>query len=49
MLEIEWLEMARADLLGIVDYISDDDPDAAQKLKKMILKIKLESWWSSLK
>ena len=25
--------MARADLLAIVDYISDDNPDAAQRLK----------------
>lgn len=33
MLELEWLELARADLLAIVDYISDDNPDAAQRLK----------------
>ena len=33
MLELRWLELARADLLAIVDYISDDDPDAAQRLK----------------
>ncbi|TAM89091.1 MAG: type II toxin-antitoxin system RelE/ParE family toxin [Candidimonas sp.] len=33
MPELEWLEVARADLLGIVDYISDDNPDAAQHLK----------------
>jgi addiction module RelE/StbE family toxin len=26
-------ETARADLLAIVDYISDDNPDAAQRLK----------------
>jgi plasmid stabilization system protein ParE len=31
--ELEWLELARADLLGIVDYISDDNPDAAQHVK----------------
>jgi addiction module RelE/StbE family toxin len=31
--ELEWLELARADLLGIVDYISDDNPDAAQRVK----------------
>jgi toxin ParE1/3/4 len=31
--ELEWLETARADLLAIVDYISDDNPDAAQRLK----------------
>ena len=33
MPELEWLELARADLLAIVDYISDDNPDAAQRLK----------------
>ncbi len=33
MPELEWLELARIDLLGIVDYISDDNPDAAQRLK----------------
>ncbi|TAM88253.1 MAG: type II toxin-antitoxin system RelE/ParE family toxin [Candidimonas sp.] len=33
---LEWLEVARADLLGIVDYISDDSPDAAQRLKDEI-------------
>ena len=31
--ELEWRETARADLLAIVDYISDDNPDAAQQLK----------------
>jgi addiction module RelE/StbE family toxin len=30
---IDWRETARADLLAIVDYISDDNPDAAQRLK----------------
>lgn len=30
---LEWHEAARADLLSIIDYISDDNPDAAQKLK----------------
>ena len=30
---LEWRESARADLLAIVDYISDDNPDAAQRLK----------------
>ncbi|MDO8408910.1 MAG: type II toxin-antitoxin system RelE/ParE family toxin [Phenylobacterium sp.] len=30
---IEWREAARADLLEILDYISDDNPDAAQRLK----------------
>lgn len=29
---LEWREVARADLLAIVDYISDDNPDAAQRL-----------------
>ncbi|MGO4568778.1 type II toxin-antitoxin system RelE/ParE family toxin [Rhizobium sp. 2YAF20] len=33
MPELEWLETARADVLAIVDYISDDNPDAAQRLK----------------
>ena len=33
MPELEWLELARADLLAIVDYISDDNPDAAQRIK----------------
>jgi len=31
--ELEWLALARADLLAIVDYISDDNPDAAQRVK----------------
>jgi addiction module RelE/StbE family toxin len=31
--DLEWLETARADLLAIIDYISDDNPDAAQRLK----------------
>ena len=30
---IDWRQTARADLLAIVDYISDDNPDAAQRLK----------------
>src|SRR4030095_7001927 len=30
---LEWREAARADLLSIVDYLSDDNPDAAQRLK----------------
>jgi addiction module RelE/StbE family toxin len=33
VLKLEWRETARADLLAIVDYISDDNPDAAQRLK----------------
>jgi len=31
--ELVWSELARADLLAIVDYISDDNPDAAQRVK----------------
>jgi toxin ParE1/3/4 len=30
---LEWREAACADLLAIVDYISDDNPEAAQQLK----------------
>jgi len=33
VLVLEWRQAARADLLAIVDYISDDNPDAAQRLK----------------
>ena len=33
---LEWREAARADLLAIVDYISDDNPEAAQQLKDEI-------------
>lgn len=33
MLEVQWLKLARADLLEIVDYIADDNPDAAQRVK----------------
>lgn len=33
---LEWREVARADLLAIIDYISDDNPDAAQRLKDQI-------------
>ena len=33
MAELEWLALARADLLAIIDYISDDNPDAAQRVK----------------
>lgn len=33
---LEWLEEARADLLAIVEYISDEDPDAAQRIKEDI-------------
>jgi addiction module RelE/StbE family toxin len=31
-LALEWRNAARADLLAIVDYISDDNPDAARRL-----------------
>jgi addiction module RelE/StbE family toxin len=33
VLDLEWTEPARSDLLAIVDYISDDSPDTAQRLK----------------
>ena len=33
MPELKWLALARADILEIVDYISDDNPDAAQRVK----------------
>ncbi|PSH57559.1 MULTISPECIES: type II toxin-antitoxin system RelE/ParE family toxin [Phyllobacterium] len=33
---LEWRETARADLLAIMDYISDDSPAAAQQLKNEI-------------
>ena len=36
MPELVWLELARTDLLGIVDYISDDNPDAAERVKDEI-------------
>ena len=36
MLKLEWKATAIADLLAIVDYISDDNPDAAQALKDEI-------------
>ena len=35
-LTIEWKKQARADLFKIVDFISDDNPDAAQELKNDI-------------
>jgi addiction module RelE/StbE family toxin len=31
--EVEWTATARADLLAVVDFISDENPDAAQRLK----------------
>lgn len=33
MPDLEWTILARADLLAIVGYISDNNPDAAQRLK----------------
>ncbi|MDR1853697.1 MAG: type II toxin-antitoxin system RelE/ParE family toxin [Azoarcus sp.] len=33
---LEWRETARADLLEIIEYIADDNPDAAQRLKDEI-------------
>ena len=33
MPDVEWRQTARADLLAIIDYLSDDNPDAAQQLK----------------
>jgi toxin ParE1/3/4 len=29
---LDWSKAARADLLAILDYISDDNPDAAERL-----------------
>ena len=31
-LQLEWSNAARADLLAILDHISDDNPDAAERL-----------------
>ena len=36
MARLEWQQKAREDLLAIIDYISDDNPDAAQQLKEEI-------------
>lgn len=36
MRDLEWKPAAVADLVAIVDYISDDNPDAAQALKRDI-------------
>ena len=33
VLVLKWRKTARADLLAIIGYIADDNPDAAQKLK----------------
>jgi toxin ParE1/3/4 len=32
VLEVEWREPARNDLLAILDYIAEDNPDAALRL-----------------
>ena len=32
MREIEWRQVAQVDLLDVVEYIADDNPDAAQAL-----------------
>lgn len=32
MLALNWSEQARADLLGIVEFIAEDNPDAAEAL-----------------
>lgn len=36
MLKLEWSELARQDLLAIIDYISDDNLDAAQRVKNSL-------------
>ena len=36
MIALEWRPAAIADLLAIVDYIADDNPDAAQALNDEI-------------
>ena len=36
MPDVTWKRIARSDLWEIVDYISDDNPDAAQELKDEI-------------
>ncbi len=36
MPDLEWKPRAVADLVAIVDYISDDNPEAAQALKEDI-------------
>ena len=36
MRDLEWKAVAVADLMAIVDYISDEYPDAAQALKEDI-------------
>ena len=38
-MKIEWNQKAKDDLIGIIDYISDDNPAAAQNLKNDIDKL----------
>lgn len=38
-MKIEWNQKAKGDLIGIIDYISDDNPVAAQNLKNDIDKL----------
>jgi addiction module RelE/StbE family toxin len=35
-IRLDWKEAARVDLLAIIDYIADDNPNAAQRLKDEI-------------
>lgn len=42
MPDLEWTPAAIADLLAIIDYISDRNPDAAQQLKDDIERKALE-------
>ena len=35
-IKLSWKQQARADLLSIIDYISDDNPNAAQALNDII-------------
>ena len=38
MATVEWTVLAQGDLLGIIDYISDDNPQAAQRLKDEVVR-----------
>lgn len=38
MATVEWTVLAMGDLVGIVDYISDDNPQAAQRLKDEVVR-----------
>lgn len=37
MLPVEWKRAAHADLRAVIDYISDDNPEAAQALKDEVV------------